>query len=380
LGKIKNMVKGGPKNMKNFFKFTYQTGKPVRNHGKVVLLDKNRKWTLVEGVEYIIENPQMLELEKCIIVKGGKFLRIDEIAPTYQVSDGPYVNTGKKEISFSVRRTVVYHGEDISSEMDYENFTFGQTGGEAFYGFLPTENRQQVDDFRSYRGWISENQLLVLDGRQDFDARRGFRLVSEKESLVVETAGYGSAEEPKEVSVVKLQIQKYEPFFQEGFVIIGPKQIKKVTSRLGKLSLEESELPFSFKPVWKSPQMVVGKITIDGEEVEGLVKRPGDGTGSYLDAVMYLGLMEMPPPSDLSDDDINWLKSGGKICWVYEVTGPLLDLYKKRQEYPEPSSREGWFKIIPVIGYGGPFYLQDCFNNKQYSRLVEESALASPNY
>jgi len=34
------MVKGGPKNMENFFKFTYQTGKPVRNHGKVVLLDK----------------------------------------------------------------------------------------------------------------------------------------------------------------------------------------------------------------------------------------------------------------------------------------------------------------------------------------------------
>jgi hypothetical protein len=39
-----------------FFKFTYKEGQPVRNYGKVVLLDKNRVWdfwNLEEGVEYI---------------------------------------------------------------------------------------------------------------------------------------------------------------------------------------------------------------------------------------------------------------------------------------------------------------------------------------
>ncbi len=364
--------------MKNYFKFTYRSGKPVRDHGKIVLLEKSLPWgdVLQEGCEYIIENPKLMELEKCIIIKSGKFLRVDEIAPTYQVSGGPYIEIDKSQINFGVRRTVAYREEVISSDTDYNNFTFGLTGGEEFYNLLPKEAKQQVDDFRVWMTWIIGNQLVVLDGGRDFSARCGFRLQSETEFLKVETTCSGSAEQPKGVSVVKLQTLIYEPFFQNGFEPAISEESREVTNRLGTVSLEESGLSFSFRPVWKSPTLMVGKLTINGEGIEGLVKLPGDGTGSYLDAVMYLGLMEMPP-STLSDNDMSWLDSGGRICWVYDFDSKeVIEETIKKASKDAPTDPASWVKIANVCD-GTIRYIQDTFHHEDYEKLVEVSRSAT---
>jgi hypothetical protein len=350
----------------NFFKFTYRHGQPVRNYGKIVLLDKKRMWGLVEGWEYIIENPEVLELEKCIIIKSATFVLVDDIPTTYEVSGGPYIDTEICQIKFSIRYKLVYKGKVISSDTDYKNFTFGLTGREEFYDLLPADAQQQVDDFRVWITWIRENQLIVLSGNADFMVRRGFRLQSNTESLKVETSGRGSQEYPKEVDVIKLQTLVYQPVFQEGCepsVAEGPKEI---INRLKSLSLDESGLPFSFRSVWKSPTIMVGILTINGEAVEGLVKRPGDGTGSYLDAVMYLGLMEMPPAT-LSANDIAWLDSGGRICWVYEFSSNIN--YGLNTTTTPPDNPEGWFKLVSVCG--GVLYIQDSFNHPEYVTLLE---------
>lgn len=363
---------------KSFFRFTYQPGKPIRDYGKIVLLDKNRNWGLVEGVEYIIESPVVLELEKCIIIKSGSFLRVDDLLSDYQLTGGPYVHIENTEINFSVRRVVKYREEVISSETDHKNFTFGLTGGEEFYDLLPQEARQQVDYFRVYMVWIIGNQLVVLSGSSDFLAHRGFRLQSEIESLKIETTGSGSAESPKEITVAKLQTRVYEHVFQDEFEPDEPEKNREVIKRLEILSLEESGLPFSFRPVWKSPTMMVGKLTVNSEEIEGLVKRPGDGTGSYLDAVMYLGLMETPL-SDLSESDLIWLDGGGRICWIYEfnssnVTGELISKSKE-----VPSDLHGWVKVVAVYDNGNGLvrYLQDPFHHDDYIKLVEVSRVAT---
>lgn len=359
--------------MKNkFFKFTYRAGKPVRDYGKVVLLDKHRRWDLWEGAEYIIEDPVIKELEKCIIITGGSFLRVDDILPTYRVCGGPYFDTEKETVRFSVRQEVVWRNETISSEYEpNEKFTFGMTGGEEFIGLLSDTAQQQVADFRSYMGWIRDNQLAVLSVGYDFSARRGFRLQSSTESLKVETSGSGSPENPKEVSVAKLQTLVYQPVYQEGFEPVTAEGTKEVTNTLARLSLDESGLPFSFRSIWKSPTMMVGKLTINSEEIEGLVKCPGDGTGSYLDAVMYLGLMELPP-TNLPNEDLAWLDAGGRICWVYEFSYVLNNTLTGAQTLTsQPSDPTNWFKIKAVYG-GDVRYIQDNFDNSDYLKLVEE--------
>lgn len=358
-----------------FFKFTYRSGQPVSNRGKVVLLDKHRHWELAEGFEYIIDTPVILELEKCIIIKSAKkFVLVEGIKPIYEVC-GSHIkikeNIQESEINFNVKKKVIYIDEIISSETDYENFKFGITGNEEFYNLLPTEVQNQVDDFRIWITWIRENQMVVLDGKQDFSSHCGFILLSDTESLKVETYGSVQPENPKEVYVLKLQILGYQPVFQEGFPVVteGTKQVVKT---LAKMNLDESGLSFSFRPVWKSPTIMAGIMTVNGEEIEGLVKRPGDGTGSYLDAVMYLGLMEMPP-AKLSDDDLVWLYSGGRICWVYQFTGDdftqkLISEYKN-----PPSDPNGWVKVMAVYngGHGSVRYIEDDFCHKDYMKLVE---------
>lgn len=359
--------------MENLLKFTYRAGKPVRNHGKVILLDKHRKWSLAEGFEYIIENPTLLELEKCIIVKSATFVRIDDIPPTYEVSGGPYVHTEDEEhkLNFSVRKVVKYQEKIISFVMDNENFTFDLTGGEEFYDPLPTEAQKQVNEFRVWMTWISEKRLSVLDSSSDFLSHRGYRLWSEIESHKVQKSGLGSPEQPKEVSVLKLQTLIYQAVYQQGFEPVEAEEPKEVLKTIKKLSLDESDLPFSFRPVWKSPTLMVGRLTVNGEEIEGLTKRPGDGTGSYLDAVMYLGLMEVP--SNLTDDDRSWLESGGKVCWVYclfrdNITKELID-----KSSTQPTQPHGWVKINIVCssGYGAVRYIKDSFNNQDYHNLIE---------
>jgi hypothetical protein len=362
--------------MEKFFKFTYRAGQPVRSHGKVVLLDKNRNWNLAEGFEYIIDGPVTLELEKCIIIKNAKkFVLVDEIIPTYEVSGGPYVEIEKKEVNFYVKRKLVYQEEVISSETDYKSFTFGLTGSEEFYNLLPEEAKKQVDDFRVWITWISDNQLILLSASSDFLVHRGFRLQSDTKSLKVETSGSGKPEQPKEVYVLRLQKLIYEPVFENGFEPAIVEGSQEVTHTIQTLTLEESGLPFSFRPVWKSPTLMVGKLTVSGEEVEGLVKRPGDGTGSYLDAAMYLGLMELPPAT-LSENDLTWLDSGGRICWVYKVSYNDITSELMLKFTNPPNDPSGWAKVISVYfeqGMVSVRYIQDSWNNLEYMRLVEES-------
>ncbi len=363
--------------MEKFFKFTYRAGKPVRDYGKVVLLDRHRTWTgLAEGFEYIIENPVLLELEKCIIIKSAKFVLVDDIKPTYEVTGGPYVYAEENQIKFSVSKKVIYQEEVISSETDYENFTFGLTGNEEFYNLLPVEAKQQVDDFRVWMTWISENQLSVLSGSSDFSAHRGYRLQTNTESLKVETSGSGQSENPKEVYVLKLQTLGYQPVYQEGYELAEVEGMKEVVKTLARLSLDESGLPFSFRPIWKSPTMMVGILTVNGKEIEGLVKRPGDGTGSYLDAVMYLGLMEMPSAT-LADEDLSWLDRGGRICWVYEFGYELNNVLTGAQtQTTQPSDLSGWVKIKAI--YGGQIrYIQDSFDNPDYMKFIYSSRIAT---
>lgn len=367
--------------MEKFFQFTYRTGQPVRNYGKVVLLDRHRKWPLTEGVEYIIENPTLLELEKCIIIKSGKFLRVDEIPPTYEVDKyGERFDTETAEVSFGVKKIVSHQGEVVgSSWVDRKDFTFGvATGSEKFYNLLPEKERQLVDEFRAYMVWIQKNQLTVLGGSGDFLKRRGFCLQTDTQSLKMETNGAGSPQEPKKVSVVKLQTLAYQPVYQDGFEPAEPDGMKEVVKRIKTLSLEESGLPFSFRLVWKSPTIMVGKLTVNGEEIEGLVQLPGDGTGSYMDAVMYSGLIEYPS-STLSDDDLSWLDRGGKLCWIYELTsdsGITRNLYNQPSSFPNEDSPQGWVKVITVYG-GSVRYIQDNFDHQDYEKLVEEARVLS---
>ena len=112
---------------------------------------------------------------------------------------------------------------------------------------------------------------------------------------------------------------------------------------------------------------MVGILTINGEVIEGLVKRPGDGTGSYLDAVMYLGLMELPPAT-LSTDDVGWLEKGGKICWVYEFSSNIT--YGLNTTTTPPNNPVGWVKLVSVCG--DVRYIQDTFNHPDYLKLVED--------
>lgn len=353
--------------LEKFFKFTYRAGRPVRDYGKVVFLDRYRMWDLVEGFEYIIDNPTLLELEKCIIIKSAKFVLVDGIKPTYEVTGGPNVRAEEGQVHFAVRKSVVYQGEVISSEIDYNNFTFGLTGGEEFYSLLPSEAQKQVDEFRTWFAWISENRLAVLSGMYDFPIHRGYRLQSATESLKVETSGLGQPENPKEVYVLKLQTLRYQSVYQEGFEPAEPESVKEVVKTLARLGLDESDLPFTFRPVWKSPAMMVGILTVDGKEVEGLVKRPGDGTGSYLDAVMYLGLMELPPIT-LPSEDLEWLEKGGMVCWLYQFCGIFSAL---KTTTTSPDDPTGWVKIKAVYG-SDVRYIQDSFNNPDYMKLVED--------
>lgn len=357
--------------MEKFYRFTYRAGKPVRDYGKVVLLDKYRKWDLVEGFEYIIEEPVERELEKCIIITDGNFLLVDDLPLTYHVSGSARLDMESETIKFHVEKKVVYVDTTLSSETDYENFVFGLTGNEEHYNLLPVEARQQVDAFRDWVVWIRQNQLIVLSASLDLEARRGFRLISDTESLRVDTQGSGSSAQPKVVSVARMQKLVYQPVFQKGFEPTEQAGGKEVSKHLGQLSLDESGLPFSFRPVWKSPEMMVGRLEVDGKTIEGLVKRPGDGTGSYLDAVMYLGLVQMPP-ENLSKEDQDWIDVGGRVCWVYEFTRENITAKLMDAERVVPKDPGEWVKVNAVYdnGNGAVRYIRDQFFHEDYMKLV----------
>jgi hypothetical protein len=361
--------------MEKYYLFTYSPGQPVQKGGKIVLLDKNRKWELVEGVEYIVENPQGVELEKCIIIKSGKFLRVDEIRPTYKVGS-PSVSISENDtcISYYVSVETIYDGKKISSDFKKVSFCLG-SGSDGLYEQLPQETKREIDSFRGYTAWVLEMKLNLLNSSEDFKAHRGYKKVSEMETLKIHESGRGSSENPKTVNVYKMLTNYFEPAYQEGFQPDVSEEVKEVVKHVATLSLEESGLSYTFSPVWKSPTKMVGYLTVSGEAIQGLVEMPGDGTGSYLEDAMFRGKFELPP-NTLADSDMTWVGQGGRICWVYDLTDDLQS--NSSVDDPKEEVVGSWVKVVEVNG-GRIRYIKDDFYHKEYAELIEASRVRTLN-
>jgi hypothetical protein len=365
--------------MKNFFKFTYTPGEPVlRERGqKTVLLDQYKKWALEPGVEYIIHNFRSKELDKCIIVQDGSFLRVSDI-PCKVVPVA--LSILSSEVSYRVNLVREFQGNQISLEQRSLRFSIdGSQEEDVDLGLLPSETQELISQWREYRRWIISEGLEVFSAEADFRARRGFCVIDVSEQMRVDTThGSGGL---RKVSAVKLQNSVYQAMFMGGHAPEQSEADQVKVKHLATLKLEESGLSYSFQPIWMSPTMQAGYLTVDGQKLEGLIQMPGNGKGSYLTAALRMQWFEQPPIL-MQDMALQWIERGGSVCWgvpskgdsdgynhetIWEACNIPADVRTKE----EPVDPTGW-----VLVYNTGTYLYDpSWSNTDYLRLVEESRL-----
>lgn len=359
----------------------------VSRGGKVLLLDKNinwiRKFNLVPGEMYVIENPIIRELDKCRIITGGTFMNVGYFPAEIYVSGGPYIYNDK--IGFSAYRVIKYKEIEISSKKieDFEFPAFGNLPEEKMnlLGLIPEEYKNIITSFRAYIEWAKKEDLTILQVGEDFKKKVGYRYVESTEFIDPEsirsTVSSGMIGEPR---LSKKRKSTYEEIFFDG----KEGGEKETIETIECIDLNDSGLDYIFSPIAICPTGQVGKLIVAGYECPGNIQFPGDGvTGSYLQFAKEFGWLTKPPVL-LSPQDFEWIRKGGKVAYsersqefyinYWDGTDYVWDFLPQGflAQSDEPENPQGW--VLVHYPHGNVRYIFDPnFSDEDYLRKVEEA-------
>ena len=358
-----------------------------RRRGKILLLDMYINWSkrfgLVPGEKYILEDLVIRELEKCRIITGGRFTNVGYFPAEVNVFAGPYFYNDK--VSFSASRVVKYKEVQVSSKKieDLEFPALGELSEEKkeLLGLLPQKNQEEVISFRSYMQWIEKESLTILEVGKDFEKKVGYKLLSYVDFIDEKSYSSFSSREYREPSFLKMRKSIYKEIFFEGKK--GGEIEKKESLEFVKLN--ESGLEFSFKPRSFCPTGQIGELTVNGYTYPWQVGFPGENKGSYVEFAIANGWISNPPVL-LQAQDMEWLDNGGKLAfsnyhYSYSIGGfdgddDIWDCFPNgytRQNEP-PQNPEGWVSLYGTCGGHGYIFDPD-FSDEKYIRKVEEAKI-----